>query len=179
MVLNDRRLASREAFALRQNTCGAVRVNLSSREPNGRVSPENYDEYCTELSNELLELVNVGTGRPVVHRVIKSADIFIGARLDGLPDLVVEWDASEPITEVTSPRIGTVKGDNPDHRSGDHRPTGLLVVTGPGTRPGYLGAPIQATDIAPTIASLFGVRLPASDGRVFSLVAGPTVAPSG
>lgn len=179
LVLNDRRLASREAFALRQNTCGAVRVNLSSREPNGRVSPENYDEYCTELSNELLELVNVGTGRPVVHRVIKSADIFIGARLDGLPDLVVEWDASEPITEVTSPRIGTVKGDNPDHRSGDHRPTGLLVVTGPGTRPGYLGAPIQATDIAPTIASLFGVRLPASDGRVFSLVAGPTVAPSG
>ena len=113
----------------------------------------------------------------MVQRVIKSADIFIGARLDGLPDLVVEWDASEPIAEVTSPRIGTVKGDNPDHRSGDHRPTGLLVVTGPGTRPGYMGAPIQSTDIAPTIASLFGVRLPASDGRVFSLAAGPTVAP--
>ncbi len=65
----------------------------------------------------------------------------------------------EPIAEVTSPRIGTVKGDNPDHRSGDHRPTGLLVVTGPGTRPGN-GRPIQSTDIAPTIASLFGVRLP-------------------
>ncbi len=179
LVLNERRLESQEAFALRHSTCGAVRVNLSSREPNGRVSSEHYDEYCTELSNQLLELVNVGTGRPVVNRVIKSADIFTGARLDGLPDLVVEWDASQPITEVTSPRIGTVKGDNPDHRSGDHRPSGLLVVTGPGTRPGYLGSPIQATDIAPTIASLFGVRLPFSDGRVFPLVTGPTVTPTG
>ncbi len=180
LVLNDRQLASQDAFALRQNTCGAVRVNLRSREPAGRVSRENYDEYCTELSNQLLEVVNVGTGRPVVKSVIKSADVFTGARLDGLPDLVVEWDASEPISEVTSPRIGTVKGDNPDHRSGDHRPTGLLVVTGPGTRPGYLGAPVQATDIAPTIASLFGARLPASDGRVFPLVAGgPTAARSG
>ncbi len=179
LVLNDRRLASREASRSATIRAAPYASNLSSREPYGRVSPENYDEYCTELSNELLELVNVGTGRPVVHRVIKSADIFIGDRLDGLPDLVVEWDASEPITEVTSPRIGTVKGDNPDRRSGDHRPTGLLVVTGPGTRPGYLGAPIQATDIAPTIASLFGVRLPGLDGRVFSLVTGPTGAPSG
>ena len=83
--MKDRQLASREAFALRNNTCGAVRVNLSSREPNGRVSPENYDDYCTELSNELLELVNVGTGRPVVQRVIKSADLFIGPASTACP----------------------------------------------------------------------------------------------
>jgi predicted AlkP superfamily phosphohydrolase/phosphomutase len=179
LVRNDRQLASREAFALPQNTCGAIRVNLSSREPNGRVSSENYDEYCTELSNELLELVNVGTWRPVVQRVIKSADIFIGARLDGLPDLIVEWDASEPITEVTSPRIGTAKGDNPDHRTGRppaHRPVSRDRAGHPA---GLHGPPIQSTDIAPTIASLFGARLPASDGRVFSLVTGPTVAPRG
>ena len=49
---------------------GGLRLNVVGREPNGCVRPEEVDAVSKQLSEDLLALVNVDTGRPVVRRQI-------------------------------------------------------------------------------------------------------------
>jgi hypothetical protein len=75
-----------------------------------------------------------------------------------MPDLLVEWDCSNPVVGVRSPTIGTVRGTYAADRTGGHRPDGRLVVSGPSVLAG-LGASMPAVDLAPTLAALVDVEL--------------------
>jgi len=79
----------------------------------------------------------------------------------------VKWAGDAPIRALHSPRIGTVSGENPDKRTGAHRPFSLLVVSGKNIiqRKTVEGANIM--DIAPTILYLLGQPIPQDmDGKV-------------
>jgi predicted AlkP superfamily phosphohydrolase/phosphomutase len=156
------------AFALpTNNMTGAVRINLTGRDPAGMVAPgREYEALCQTLTQELLALENVATGRPAVEWVRRASELYQGANLNDLPDLFIEWDHTTPITAVRSPRIGTVSRPFVESRTGDHRQGGLLVGAGPSFGVGEVGAQIRTEDIGPTILDFFGVApAPAYEGR--------------
>lgn len=159
---------------LNNDVYGAIRLNLVGREPNGRLRPgAEADAFCSELSRDLCALVRAGDGTPVVKRVLRTADLYRGPRLDGLPDLLVEWDRSAPVSAVESPRTGRVEGRFEGTRTGDHKDAGLFVAAGPGVAPGRLAAPVSVMDFAPTIGALLGVPLPDVDGVPIPALAAP------
>ena len=144
---------------------GAIRVNLVGREPKGQIHPgAEYEAFCESLTRDLMTFVNVDTGKPLVKKVLRTADLFRGARVDDLPDLMVEWNREAPITKVSSPKTGLIEGVFPGDRTGDHKPEGMLFAYGPGIVPGRLARPVSITQLAPTIAARLGVSLPDVDG---------------
>lgn len=166
---------TRNCFAVPNNEIdGAIRINLVGREPRGRIRPGvECDAFCDTLRRDLLEVVNVDTGRPAIRNVYPSRDLYQGAHLDRLPDLLVEWDRSVPISSVSSPKIGVITRQPPAGRTGDHKPDGLLIVAGPSIQPGRRERPVAVTDVAPTIASLLGVTLADVDGRPIAALVDP------
>lgn len=143
---------------------GGVRLNIAGREPRGRVRPEEVNDVVAWLERELLALREPDTDRPIVRRVMRASELYEGERRDGLPDLLIDWDRRAPITAVASDTIGVIRGESHGVRSGDHRPTGLLVATGPGIQPGQIRSEVRMVDLAPTFTALQGVTLADVDG---------------
>jgi predicted AlkP superfamily phosphohydrolase/phosphomutase len=160
-------LADRLCFATPNNDVyGGIRVNLVGREPKGRIRPgAEYDAFCEALTKDLLAFVNLDTGKPLVKQVLRTADLYQGEHVRDLPDLLVEWERDTPISRIQSPKAGVIEGAFPGRRTGDHKPEGLLFARGPGVAPRRLDQPIEITQLAPTIASLLGVRLPRTDAE--------------
>jgi predicted AlkP superfamily phosphohydrolase/phosphomutase len=143
-----------------------IRVNLVGREPEGKVSPgAELRALRASLERDLLEIVNVDTGMPIVRRVVHTASTYRGDYLDYLPDFSIEWSVAAPIRCIASPKIGEIHDDNRASRTGDHIPGGLLIATGPSITPGSLRQPISVMDVAPTITRMLGVELEDVDGR--------------
>lgn len=159
--------ASRKYFTVPNNDVyGGIRINLAGREPQGKVQPgAEFDKLCESLTRDLLTFVNQDTGEPLVKSVLKTAELYQGAYLDHLPDLMVEWYRDAPITRVYSPLTGEIQGVFKGCRTGDHKPEGLFFIAGPSVRPGPLETPVSVMDFAPTIASELGVTLPRAEGR--------------
>ena len=159
------RSASR-CFSVPTDHChGGIRLNLVGREARGRIQPGvEADALCVEVEAALKDIVNVDTGAPVVRRIIRAREIYSGARLDDLPDMLIEWDSDVPIRAVTSAAIGTLRNVERSSRTDNHHPDGFVAVTGRQIRAGFLETPPSIVDIAPTIARLMDVKLPAGDG---------------
>lgn len=162
----------RKCFPLFNNdACGAIRINLVDREPQGKVYPgTDYDEFCQQLTKDLMAIVNDRTGEPLVKNVIRVSDYYQGEYLNNLPDLIVEWNRQTPILFVSSPKIGKLENSYSGVRTGDHKPDGLFFVTGPGVKPGKSEQPISVLDFAPTLAHLLQVSLPYAEGKVIPAI---------
>ncbi len=155
------------AYCLPTDLEGCIRINLKGREPQGAVAPgEEYRRVCGELTEALLQLTNPSTGRPAVHKVVQTEEIFPGDRRHYLPDLVVLWSEGTEISALRSEKIGTVSGPSPDARTGTHRPPGFVILRGPSISGGRLGEEGHITDLAPTVLEQLGVVPPATmDGK--------------
>lgn len=150
--------------------CGAIRINVIGREPAGLVAPgREYDELCRSLEAELLALVNVETGKPAARRVLRPAELFEGPGVEGMPDLLVEWEQGSPIRSVASPTVGPVGGEYRGHRTGDHRRDGLLLTRGPSGITASDETTVDARDLAPTIGALLDVPFSDLEGRAVGL----------
>jgi predicted AlkP superfamily phosphohydrolase/phosphomutase len=152
--------------------CSGIRLNLIGREPQGKVRSDEVDEVCRSLERDLLELINVATGKPAIRAVVRSDAYHRRRPQDTIPDLFVDWDRSAAIEEVASAKVGTVRRPYTGWRSGDHRPEGLLIVTGPDIPRGTTAPPLAVEDIGPSIASRLGVQLQGVDGEVVHWLAG-------
>jgi predicted AlkP superfamily phosphohydrolase/phosphomutase len=159
--------AAGKCFSLHDTPSHAgIRINLIGREPEGKVQPgPEYQQFCDELENDLLGIINVETGKPVVKRVIRTADYYFGDYLAHLPDLLVEWDEEDPIPAVFSEKFGKVSTSFWHPRTGHHRPGGMFLAFGPSVQPGFLNRTVSIMDFAPTIAQLLNVSLPDVDGQ--------------
>ncbi len=159
--------SQRKFFAIPHNDIsGAVRLNLEGRERNGKVKPgAEYDECCEALRKDLLDLVNLETGKPLVKTVLRTVDLFEGKHVGDLPDLLVEWNRDAPITSIGSPKVGHIEGTYLSGRTGDHMPDGLFFVRGPGIRGGgCVEKAVLVECFAPTLSSLLGTPLSHVDG---------------
>ena len=159
--------ASRRFFLSPNNfVYGGVRINLEGREPAGLVRPgSDFDATCEQLRHDLLALVNVDTGGAVVRTVERTDAHYRRARLDALPDLLIEWNHEAPIETVWSPKTGIVHAPYEHWRTGDHRPGGFLLAAGPGIPARADLGEIAIDDLGPAICALLGVRLDGVDGR--------------
>ncbi|HEY9852805.1 MAG TPA: alkaline phosphatase family protein [Leptolyngbyaceae cyanobacterium] len=161
--------AIRKCFTVPNNdTYGGIRINLVGREPNGKIQPgAEYEAFCQQLTEDLMAVVNLDTGKPLVSRVIRTADIYEGKNMDYLPDLLVEWHREAPISRVSSPKIGTIEKVFGGVRTGDHKSegNGMVFAIGPSIHPGKIEDPISVIDFAPTLASLLEVSLPDAEGK--------------
>ncbi len=159
---------ARRFFAVPHNDIGgAIRINVRGREAGGVVAPgDEFERCCRELTQRLLELVNLETGRPAVERVVRTAEVYPGVNQGLLPDLLVGWSREARLERLGSARTGTVEGAHGTSRTGDHVSDGLLLVRGPGIPAGHrLTDLVAVEDLAPTIAAVLGKTLTGIDGK--------------
>ena len=159
--------STRNCFKVPNNELfGGIRFNVAGREPRGRLRPgPAVDAWFEGLRAGLLELENVETGGPVVRDVVRTDDVYERRDPDHLPDALVDWQRSDPIRGVRSPKVGTVNGEYRGLRTGDHRPAGLLFVRAADVAPGPRDEAVAIVDIGPSIAARLGVELGDVDGR--------------
>jgi predicted AlkP superfamily phosphohydrolase/phosphomutase len=170
--------ARRRFFKEPNNTVyGGVRLNLMGREPKGCVRPEEVDALIAEITEGLLELVNVDTGKPVIRGVERCDRWHKRSPTDTMPDLFLDWERSSLIETVSSPRIGTLHGRYTHWRTGDHRPAGLLLAKGEGCAPAVRMPGLAVEDIGPSIAARLGIELRDVDGRASDWLARPVAQP--
>jgi len=165
--LGPAKRAGRRFFMEPNNSVyGGVRINLKGREPAGVVLPGGeLEAICDQIRLDLLALVNVATGRPVVRAVERTERHHPRSPHDSLPDLLIEWNSDEQIETVWSAKTGIVHGPATHWRTGDHRPAGLLLAAGPAIRPGADLGQIPIGDLGPTICARLGIQLEGVDGR--------------
>jgi predicted AlkP superfamily phosphohydrolase/phosphomutase len=155
----------RTAFQVPHNeVAGAIRVNVVGRERNGRIQPgAEFERFCSELTLDLLRLVDPESGRRLVDEVIRT-DAPTDGSPTSMPDLLVVWNREAPITAVASPKLGRIRVPTRNWRSGNHVSDGIFFCIGPAVQPGELPA-ASLTDLAPTAAALLGVELEGVDGK--------------
>jgi len=144
---------------------GPIRLNVVGRETHGIIRRgAEFDAACEHLRDVLLDLVNVETGERAVLDVVRS-DVHYTRRPDDLlPDLFVVWNNTRPVEALYSPRTGLVVRRQTHWRSGDHPADGFLLAAGPGIEPDRDIGTIDARDVGPTVAALFGVSMPDATG---------------
>lgn len=164
LIESDRK--RRKAFTVPHNDIsGAIRLNLVGREPDGKLHPgREADEFCAQLTRDLMELKNLSTGEPMVKRVVRTADLYKGDHVGDFADLFVVWNKSGWVTSVGSPKIGTINRTASGVRTGDHTPHGLFIAYTPGLTAGYRDEPVSILDLAPTVSSLLGFTLDDVEG---------------
>jgi predicted AlkP superfamily phosphohydrolase/phosphomutase len=159
------------------NLVSGIRVNLKEREPEGQISIGNeFNNFYKELRQELLKIVDIDYGKPIVKNVFKTIELYQGHYIDHLPDILIEWNDERPLgsnaleisegstLRLTSDSLGTIEGTNNYCRTGDHRPEGIFAIMGPGIKSRRLNRTVSIMDFAPTIAKLLSVDITDVDG---------------
>ena len=159
------------AFAY--GTFGNIVVNVRGREASGVVAPgEEYDRVRDDIAAKLLDLRGP-EGERIVAAVHRREDLFEGAELDKVPDLLVEFEEYAWLgkgnlksrSDSIWDRIEIEPGSEHSY-VGSHRHAGLVVLAGPSARSGVkLSAAIQ--DVAPTLLYLLEEPVPTElEGRI-------------
>ncbi len=147
------------AYPLPTDLLGYIRINLKGREPHGIVdSGSEYADLCCQISDALRTLVNPHNGKRIVREVFHTDQVFPGPQRGRLPDLIVAWQDQPDINdEAYSDEIGSITGNLPDLRSGNHEPQGFAIFYGPGIPKQHVSE-AHIVDIAPTILKYFGLN---------------------
>ena len=78
---------------------------------------------------------------------------------------MVEWNHDAPIPAVRSQRVGEIRVESLNPRTGDHRPKGLVLARSTDLTPQALEGDMALVDLAPTLAARLGVALSGIDGK--------------
>jgi len=160
--------ARTKAFSI--GSFGQVYINLAGVRPEGIVQPgHEYEEIKNSIEQAALSLRDPRTGQPLVERVYRRDEIYSGPYVDRAPDLIVQprgWEymafghADFGSNKLVEPITGM---------SGHHRPDGMVILAGPGVRPGVWLEGASILDLTPTILHAMGAAVPRDlDGRVLS-----------
>ncbi len=145
-------------------------INLKGRQPQGCVEPADYEPLREQLIRDLLSLRDPHNGRAVAASVRRREEIYQGAQIEALPDLIVETaEGYSGSSQLWSPPITSTSLRQLRSLSGIHRREGILIAAGPNIRRGAELSRPSICDLAPTALSLLGVPVPAGmEGRVLN-----------
>lgn len=154
------------AFSIPSAYATLVRVNLKGREPEGTVTPEEYDALLDRIEDDFRQLTDPETGEPVVERAERTREVFGPDASADLPDLFVHW---KPIPRflrrVVHPRAELVQDEPEFFRDSDHTRHGFIAASGPAFADDGDVGEVDALDVAPTLwAALGRPPLPAFEG---------------
>jgi len=153
-------------------------INLRGREPAGIVAPgSEYEALRDELVERLSQCRDLDTHQPIVKAVRRKEEVYHGPYLSKAPDLAIEWNYDIIVSGLQcDDRTGKEliveqAADIVERRnvSGDHRPEGILIASGPDIKAAQEVSGAHIMDIAPTVLALMGQAIPAyMDGRVLA-----------
>ena len=156
-----------QVFPLPMDLTGLLRINLRGRERDGIVEPDaDYSALCSELESFFRSLGDERTGATVVADVVRAySDAPREAtHRDGQPDLILKWHEtrSRDVPRLRSAKLPTFACEVPRYlpsgRSGNHRPLGWFVATGPGIAAGRRLGTYDIVDLAPTARQGLGLE---------------------
>ncbi len=156
------------------NYAATIHLNLKGREPLGMLPDRSA---AIRALSELLLSWRV-EGRQVVQKVTPREEAMAGPATEGAPDLYLDLALEDGFSATLLPSGRVPKGTlwrrlKPEEwvggkglgMNGSHRPEGVLLLHGPGVRPGRVEAGVA--DVLPTLLSLTGRPVPLHcDGRV-------------
>jgi len=154
-------------------------INLEGKMLAGTVKPgKDYETLTERVIDELRKLKDPETGEPVVERVYRREEVYHGECIDFAPDLLITWKGhgytSWPGYDDRNKNIFESSLKHSDYsdwsglqKGGNHRPDGILLMSGNGIRKGYKIHGARIIDLAPTILGLMGVPIPEDmDGKI-------------
>lgn len=162
------------AFSEEANTNPGVWINLTGREAEGCVAPEDYEPLRDRVIEALLDW-RLPDGGPVVARAQRREEVHRGPFADRAPDIVIELalDGGHGLSLVPTPwseggpqgaGIPSVRPLDPDDHAGGrgrgmngtHRSEGIWIAVG-----GRSGAipppPTRLSRVAPWLAAAMGL----------------------
>ncbi|HEX5416990.1 MAG TPA: alkaline phosphatase family protein, partial [Chloroflexota bacterium] len=157
-----------QAYAV--GSFGQIYINLKGVRPRGVVNPgPEYEALRDKIISGALQLKNPATGEPIIEKALRREEVYSGNHLDRTPDVILITRRHEYMAfghadfgsnRLVEPIVGL---------SGHHRPNGLLIMAGPGVRPGVQLADASIMDIAPTALNAIGAPIPSDmDGKVLA-----------
>ena len=138
---------------------GRLFINVQGREPNGIIPASDYEEFRAEVKEKLESLVD-HKDEPMNNKAFRPQDIY--PEVKGVaPDLIVYFG------DLDWRSVGTVGNDSlyvfendtgPD--DANHSQFGMYIISVPGMgEPGMIERR-HIMDIAPTVLTLLGQRVP-------------------
>jgi predicted AlkP superfamily phosphohydrolase/phosphomutase len=116
-------------FPLPADQHGWVHVNLKGREGKGIVDPQEYEGLCQELE-QMLRALKASDGRPIVHKVFRTAQNVDQAMAQTLPDLVVHWEDAAFSTPLKIQDTNFESEPTGKKFTGRHALDGFCIVKG-------------------------------------------------
>ncbi|HWB55633.1 MAG TPA: alkaline phosphatase family protein [Gaiellaceae bacterium] len=133
------------------STGEGVSISLIGREPEGTVSPGDYERVRDEVAEALLAFADPETGTRPIGGVFRKEEVLSGPYLDRAPDLLL---SPGPLYSLSHARRLVEKAD---WLSGDHRPEGVYVLAGPGIGQGH-GPEVSLASFAGMIGTGVGLE---------------------
>src|SRR5262249_26108661 len=145
---------------------GLLFLNLRGREPHGVVRPGSAaDGLLDEIRTRLLAQRTPGDGAPLFADVLRGDSVYQADGSGRRPDLVLVPRPGFSMTRDLAPRGVELY----EQATGTHRPEGILLVSGPGTRQGALPEGADMVDVAPTVLAALGLPVPTDmEGQVLA-----------
>ena len=151
-------------------TENGIFLNVRDREPAGIVERgKEYERIREEIIAALREWRDPWTGSPVAVRVYRREEVYKGPYTECAPDIVFELQRGYRVSEWKA--RGQVLEDASQWGWGIHEREGILVISGPGVKPGARLKGVDIQDVLPTLLYALGLPIPRDiDGRVLSEV---------
>jgi len=148
-----------KAFMMPNDDAGYIRVNLSGRERDGIVDPQELESLLSQITKGLLTFHNTD-GSPAIRKIWRISELgYTGPYQDHLPDLVVQWNDKvvPPLMGVKSTQFGEISSPGwGTGRTGCHTGDAWALVV-----PGHskLCMPIRPhiVDVVATVCSVLGL----------------------
>ena len=141
----------------------SVRINLKGREPEGIVSPKDYESTCDEIIDALKSW-------DVIEDVRHRDDVLSGPHVERAPDLFITFarENGYPISGLRArggPAYRVIDsaeavGGKERGMNGVHFPTGIFM-----TDQATDARETSLLDVAPTVLATMGLAAPEMDGR--------------
>jgi len=155
-------------------TSEGVYINLKGRDPQGTVEPgAQYEDLRTRLIEELLALVDQGTGKPAARGAYRREEIHSGPYVSHMPDILLDFDDKPYLVSESTAARDVFEPILASDIQGRHHGLGTFAAVGPHIRPGTV-LEANILDVAPTLLYAMGLPIPDHmDGRVLEEIFTP------
>ena len=140
-----------KAVAVREND---IYINVKGRWDTGIVDPEDQYELEEQIMTDLYSYKDKTTGHRVVALAIRNRDAAL-LGLGGPESGDIIYFNAEGYNYDHADMLSTAYGEF------DTSASPIFIAAGQGIKPGYTDRMIRQVDVAPTMAVLMGVRMPA------------------